>query len=122
MSFKDQVPAVNYCEKSTVEPCYQLCVREAWDSADPTPESEILRQLNSGSSSAGPLPFYPKLGQVYQDFWNVAKQPTEPCGFLSRFCPKHKPREPSTLKRKAEHGDWGLIPETRKEQRKEGTS
>lgn len=105
MSFEFYVPPVACCENDTKERHRQLCVREAWDSVEQEPEPRILRDLNSGRFGPVPLPFYPKLGHPYEDRWNFAKLPAEPCGLLSWACPRHKPRE----LREGEHADWAWL-------------
>lgn len=111
MSFEFHIPPVGCCENDTKEQYRQLCVREAWDSVEQEPEPRILRDLNSGHFGPETLPFYPKLGHLYEDRWNFAKPPAEPCGLLSWACPRHKPRE----QREGEQADWAPTAATGKE-------
>lgn len=79
-----------------MEPNLPRCGRQAWDSAKPVQGPSTLPALNSEDSGPWPLLFYPKLGQLSWDDEDFNRELLcRPCGLLSGYCQRHRPRSRS---------------------------
>lgn len=66
------------------------CVKQAWDSAEVALDSQLPLSLSSKDLGPWPLPFYPKLGELWWESLRFNWEPSSLCRLLSWACPQHQ--------------------------------